>query len=91
MIQFEAEAGRGLFEEALNLAEEKVKSLIERHPGFYPIYTKDGKWKHEGPAWTHWCDGFLPGMMWIFHRRAVDSAEKGFWMDKAIEYSRPLD
>ena len=32
------------------------------------MYTRTGQWKHEGPGWTHWCDGFLPGMMWIFYR-----------------------
>ena len=35
--------------------------LIERHPDFYPMYTMEGRWKHSGEAWTHWCDGFLPG------------------------------
>ena len=28
------------------------------------MYTAEGRWKHSGQAWTHWCDGFLPGMMW---------------------------
>ncbi|MBI4891310.1 MAG: glycoside hydrolase family 88 protein [Acidobacteria bacterium] len=52
----------------------------------------DGKWKHEGPAWTHWCDGFLPGMMWIFHRRNLENGTgKRYWMDRAIEYSRALE
>lgn len=91
MIQFEPEIERETLASALDFAARQVRRLADTNPGYYPIYTSDGKWKHDGPAWTHWCDGFLPGMMWIFHRRAVDSAEKGFWMDKAIEYSRPLE
>ena len=98
MIQFEPEADRSVFEGALSLAEERVKALIERYPGFYPMYTKEGKWKHDGPAWTHWCDGFLPGMMWIFHRYSLGNGtnnHKGkgseFWFNKAVEYSKPLE
>ena len=96
MIQFEPEVDRTLFESTLAHAEDRVKSLITRHPGLYPIYTKNGKWKHEGPAWTHWCDGFLPGMMWIFHRRAHPNGvpkakDRDFWFQKAVEYSKPLE
>jgi unsaturated chondroitin disaccharide hydrolase len=92
VIQFGPEIDRTLLAETLNFAERQVTRLIEKHPGFYPIYTRRGKWKHEGPAWTHWCDGFLPGMMWIFHRRSVETGgDKEYWMDKAIEYSRPLE
>ena len=92
MIQFGPEIDRGLMEEALQFAERQVTRLMEKHPGFYPVYTKNGKWKHDGPAWTHWCDGFLPGLMWIFHRRnAENGGAAAFWMEKAIEYSRPLE
>jgi len=92
VIQFGPEIDRGLFEQTLDFAEKQVARLIDRHPGFYPVYTKNGRWKHDGPAWTHWCDGFLPGLMWIFHRRRVESgAQDAYWMDKAIEYTRPLE
>lgn len=92
MIQFGPEIDRGLMEETLAFAERQVTRLIEKYPGFYPVYTKNGKWKHEGPAWTHWCDGFLPGLMWIFHRRSSENGGGGtFWMEKAVEYSRPLE
>ncbi|MGQ9915809.1 MAG: glycoside hydrolase family 88 protein [Bryobacteraceae bacterium] len=92
MIQFGPEIDRRLMEETLEFAERQVTRLIEKHPGFYPVYTKNGKWKHDGPAWTHWCDGFLPGLMWIFHRRAAESGgAQSFWMEKAVEYTRPLE
>lgn len=92
MIHFEIESDRNVFEDALAFAREQVKRLIERHPDYYPVYTKDGKWKHEGPAWTHWCDGFLPGMMWLFQRRAEPGgAESRFWLEQAIRYTKPLE
>lgn len=92
MIQFEPEVDHELMEETLAYAERQVRRLAEAHPGFYPMYTEKGKWQHERATPSHWCDGFLPGMMWIFHRRAADgSPEKEFWKDKAIEYSLPLE
>jgi len=79
-------------EEALAFGERQVRRLIEKHPGFYPMYTHQGRWKHDLPLWTHWCDGFLPGMMWIFHsRHAPESAEARWWLDQAVRYSKPLE
>ncbi|MCY3017761.1 MAG: glycoside hydrolase family 88 protein [Planctomycetota bacterium] len=68
-------------------AQAQVRALIERHPDYYPMYTVQGRWKHEGEKWTHWCDGFLPGMMWIFHAHTGDK----YWLDNAIRYSTPLE
>lgn len=91
MIRFGADNGK-LFEEAFAFAEEQVRRFIEKYPGFYPMYSKDGKWKHDGPAWTHWCDGFLPGMMWIFHsRQEPGSADAKYWFDQAKAYTTPLE
>lgn len=91
MIRFGSDNGK-CFEEAFAFAREQVRKLIEKHPDYYPIYTKNGKWKHEGPAWTHWCDGFLPGMMWIFqHQSEPDSAEANYWLEQATRYTKPLE
>jgi unsaturated chondroitin disaccharide hydrolase len=93
VIQFVQESDKKLFEEAIAFAQKQVKALIEAHPGFYPMYTKGGKWKHDGSVWTQWCDGFLPGMMWIFHKYL--GQEKGgnerFWLELAVQYSKPLE
>ena len=79
MIRFSSDNGK-VFEEAFAFAQEQVRRLTDKYPDFCPMYTKNGKWKHEGPAWTHWCDGFLPGMMWIFRSRAEPgSAEARYW------------
>ena len=91
MIHLSSETG-DLFEQAFHFAQKQVRKLIEKHPGFYPLYTENGVWKHEGPAWTHWCDGFLPGMMWIFRKHlAADSPDGKFWQEHAIKYSKELE
>jgi len=51
------------------------------------MYTEQGKWKHSGETWTNWCEGFLGGMMWIFHRRTGDP----WWREKAEHYSRLIE
>jgi unsaturated chondroitin disaccharide hydrolase len=91
VIQFIYESDRQLFQNAIGFAQSQVKRLIEQHPDFYPMYTAGGKWNHEGPAWTHWCDGFLPGMMWLFYKHlGPDKPDSRFWFEQAIRYSRPL-
>jgi unsaturated chondroitin disaccharide hydrolase len=72
---------------ALEFAAGQVRDLVERHPDFYPMYTQGGKWKHQGEAWTHWCDGFLPGILWLLHHRTGDA----WCREQAERYSRPLE
>ncbi|HYL37489.1 MAG TPA: glycoside hydrolase family 88 protein [Bryobacteraceae bacterium] len=92
MIQFVQEPDRELFEDALRFAQHQVRRLIETHPGFYPMYTINGRWKHEGPVWSNWSDGFLPGMLWIFQKRAGGNhAKDGYWMEQAIQYTKPIE
>ena len=78
---------RPIFKQSLEFAQHQVRTLIERDPDFYPMYTQGGHWRHTGEAWTHWCDGFLPGMMWIFHRHTKDPD----WARHAEHYSTPLE
>src|SRR5262245_35321998 len=72
---------------ALQFAERQVRSLIEKHPDFFPMYTVQGKWKHGGERWTHWTDGFLGGMMWQFYLRGKDE----WWRKQAEHYSKLLE
>ena len=51
------------------------------------MYTVGGKWNREGERWTHWCEGFYPGIFWLLHAH-TGSAE---WRDLAERYSRPLE
>ena len=93
MIQFVLETDRALFEGAFGFAQHQVRKLVERHPGENPIYTDNGRWQHQGQPWTHWCDGFLPGMMWIFQKRAAanNHVDAKFWREQAIQYTKPLE
>jgi unsaturated chondroitin disaccharide hydrolase len=74
-------------EHAFNFAQLQVRRLVERDPDFYPVYTEGGRWRHSKPAWTRWCEGFLPGMMWIFHQETRDHE----WRELAELYSRALE
>ena len=72
---------------AFQFSQQQVRNLIEKNPDYYPMYTVKGKWKHDGEKWTHWCDGFLPGMMWLFHQHTREK----YWVENAIRYSKPLE
>ena len=86
MISTHFEADHKLFAEALEFAGRQVRALMERDPDFYPMYTRHGRWRHDLPAWTHWCDGFLPGIMWILCARG-----DGSWREPAERYSKRLE
>lgn len=78
---------RRQYENALLFAEHQVRQLITKYPGFFPVYTVQGKWYHHGEAWTDWTGGFLAGMMWQFHLRTGDS----WWRQQAEHYSRLVE
>lgn len=91
MIHLSNDTG-DLFTQAFQFAQKQVRKLVEKHPGLYPLYTQNGLWKHEGLAWTHWGDGFLPGIMWIFCKHTDrESPEGKFWLEHAIRYTKPLE
>jgi unsaturated chondroitin disaccharide hydrolase len=91
VIQIATDDSLTLFEHALGFARRQLRSLVERYPDFYPMYTVKGRWHHGGEAWTHWCDGFLPGMLWIIAAREPDDVEGRWWREQAIRYSLPLE
>ena len=92
MIHFELESDRELLGSAMEFAQNQVRRLVESRPDVSPMYTKGGVWKHDGPKWTNWCDGFLPGMMWIIYaRQPAGSPESRWWREQAIRYSRALE
>jgi len=84
VIQFQT-SHQDVYREAFDHARHQLRRLVETHPDFYPMYTMQGKWRHSGEAWTHWCDGFLPGMLWIVYgRQPQTSAEARWWREQAI-------
>ncbi len=80
------------FAQAFAFAQKQVKKLAEKHPQMYPLCTENGIWMTDAPAWTHWCDGFLPGLMWIFAKRSdPESTERAYWTELAVRYTKPLE
>lgn len=75
------------FRSALDFAQQQVLRLIEKHPDYFPMYTVSGKWHHTGEKWTNWCEGFLPGMMWIFYEQTGNAD----WRKRAEHYSRLIE
>lgn len=68
-------------------AQKQLKHLIETHPDEFPMYTMNGKWKHEGEAWTNWCEGFLGGQLWLVYEYIRDD----YWLEKAKHYARLIE
>ncbi len=70
-----------------DFGENQLHQLIEKYPDYFPIYTVDGKWLHEGETWTNWCEGFLPGQLWLLFRHTG----KPYWREKAEHYSKLIE
>jgi unsaturated chondroitin disaccharide hydrolase len=70
-------------EHAIAFAGDQLRHLVTKHPDYFPLYTKGGKWMHESEPWTSWCEGFLGGMLWILASRSRDS----WWRNRAEHYS----
>lgn len=71
----------------MSFAGKQLRHLIETHPDYFPMYTINGKWKHEGAAWTNWCEGFLGGQLWLLYKHTGDA----YWREKAEHYSRLVE
>src|SRR6266508_1895913 len=82
------EALRATLQGAFDFAQSQAQSLLRKYPpDYYPMYTVGGKFGHDRKRWTHWCDGFYPGLMFIFAEATGDGA----WLDKAVAYATPLE
>ncbi len=84
----ERDALRKTLQGAFDFAQAQTRSLLEKYPpDYYPMYTVGGKFGQDRKRWTHWCDGFYPGLMFIFAEATSDD----FWLDKAVAYATPLE
>jgi unsaturated chondroitin disaccharide hydrolase len=72
---------------ALDFAATQARRLVTTYPGYTPMYTVGGRWRREGERWTHWCEGFFPGILWLLHSHTGDAE----WRLLAEEYTRPLE
>lgn len=82
------EATRKTLQHGFDFAQAQVTALLETYPAdYYPMYTVKGKFGQDIKRWTHWCDGFFPGMMFVFAEATGESA----WLDRAVAYAAPLE
>jgi unsaturated chondroitin disaccharide hydrolase len=51
-------------DQVFELAARQLKHLVTRYPDTFPSFTSRGKWTHQRPGWTNWCEGFLGGQLW---------------------------
>jgi unsaturated chondroitin disaccharide hydrolase len=75
------------FRSALDFAAGQARHVIAAYPGYAPMYTVGGRWNREGERWTHWCEGFFPGILWLLHRHTGEPE----WRRWAEQYSRVLE
>src|SRR5438105_13442173 len=73
--------------DALDFAARQARHVIDACPGYAPMYTVGGRWRQEGELWTHWCEGFYPGISWLLFAHTGDA----FWRRAAENSSRALE
>jgi len=79
---------RSTLQFALDFSQSQVSALLAKYPSdYYPMYTVGGKFGLDQKRWTHWCDGFYPGMMFLF----AEATGSDDWLGKAIAFSTPLE
>jgi unsaturated chondroitin disaccharide hydrolase len=78
---------RDRFNAALEFVDAQCRRLIADHPDYVPMYTVGGRWGREGERWTHWCEGFYPGIFWLLCKHV----DPGAWRGVAEKYSLALE
>jgi unsaturated chondroitin disaccharide hydrolase len=73
--------------QAFDFAARQLHHLVETQPDFFPMYTVNGKWRHDTERWTNWCEGFLGGQLWLLYQHTGDA----YWRQKAEHYSRLIE
>ena len=74
-------------ERALAFAARQARRVVDTYPDYTPMYTVGGLWNREGERWTHWCEGFFPGILWLLHKH-TGAPE---WREPAERYTRALE
>lgn len=72
---------------AMEFAAGQVRHTVEAYPDFFPMYTLGGRWRHGKESWTHWCEGFLGGQLWIIYGFTNDP----WWRGQAEHYCRLME
>lgn len=75
------------YDRALEFVARQCRAVVEKYPGYHPMYTVGGRWKREGELWTHWCEGFYPGIWWLLHKTTGEA----YWRTQAEAGTRRLE
>lgn len=84
---YDLAALRPRLHKVMDFAADQLAKLTTNHPDFFPIYTRNGRWKHDGSLWTDWCAGFLGGQLWLLEEYTGESQ----WRELAEHYSLLLE
>lgn len=74
-------------ENALKFAGAQAHHILTAYPNYLPMYTVGGRWGREPERWTHWCEGFFPGILWLLYKHTRDER----WRPWAERYTRTLE
>src|SRR6516162_2063737 len=72
---------------ALEFTAQQARRIVIAYPDYTPMYTVGGRWNREGERWTHWCEGFFPGILWLLYKHTGDAS----WREPAERLSRALE
>lgn len=72
---------------AMDFAAAQLRNLTQRYPDYFPTYTVQGKWKHDGGVWVNWNEGFLPGQLWLCYDHTGDE----WFRQQAEHYCRLIE
>ncbi len=68
-------------------ARQMIAQLDRYDHGYYPMYTVGGKYGLDRKRWTHWCDGFTPGICFLL----AEATGNQQFLDAAVERSLSLE
>ena len=74
------------YEETLDFAARQARRIVRKYPDYTPMYTVGGIWNREGERWTHWCEGFFPGIFWLLHKHTGDAE----WRQPSLPWKKGL-
>jgi unsaturated chondroitin disaccharide hydrolase len=76
-----------VFKSALDIAAGQARRILTKYPGYVPMYTVGGRWDREKDRWTHWSEGFFPGILWLLYKYTKNNE----WLAPARELSHRLE
>lgn len=72
---------------AFAFAVQQAECVLQKYGNYQPMYTVGGRWNREQEKWTHWCEGFYPGIYWLIYKKTKQPS----WREAAEKASRKLE